>query len=135
MLPALGSVADLRFAISYTRQVRALGSGSCVYHAGDKGTIYYGHRFLCDITHETCLVPSRTRQGVGFFLGIGLCCTRDGGYDLLRALVSASCEITHKARGTICCGHWNSASCGILHTRHGYNLLRALDSASCDITH
>ena len=51
-------------------------------------------------------MPSRTRQGVGFFLGIGLCCTRDGGYDFLRALVSASCEITHKARGTICCGHW-----------------------------
>ena len=28
------------------------------------------------------------------------------GYDLLRALASASCDITHETGGTICYGHW-----------------------------
>ena len=27
-------------------------------------------------------------------------------YDLLRALGSASCDITHETGGTICYGHW-----------------------------
>ena len=32
--------------------------------------------------------------------------TRKGGYDLLRALGSASCDITHETEGTNCYGHW-----------------------------
>ena len=79
---------------------------------------------------------------------------RDWGYDLLRALGSASCVIRHETRGTICYGPW------VLHlvssdTRQavplvtaivfcilyyqtpdrGYDLIWALDSASCVIRH
>ena len=74
---------------------------------------------------------------------------------MLRALGSASCDITHKTGDTICCGHWVLRlvishtreevrvvlyghwvlDLVILHTRQGYDLLRALGSASCDITH
>ena len=56
------------------------------------------------------------------------------GYDLLRALGSASCDITHETGGTICYGHWVLRLVSS-HTRQGYDLLRALGSASCDITH
>ena len=123
----------------------------------------------CDITHETggttcnghCalhLVISLTRQVVRFVTHIVfriLCYhTRNRGYALLRALGSASCDITHETGGTTCNGH-----CALhlvisltrqvvrfvthivfrilcYHTRNrGYALLRALGSASCDITH
>ena len=81
--------------------------------------------------------------------------TRDRGYDLLRALGSASCDITHEIKGGIFYGYWVLRhvishtreevrvvlyghwvlDLVILHTRQGYDLLRALGSASCDITH
>ncbi len=56
------------------------------------------------------LVISCTRQGVRFVTGIGFCIlwyhARDRGYDLLRALGSASCDNKHETGGTICYGHW-----------------------------
>ena len=83
--------------------LRALGSASCGITHETGGTICYGHWVL----H---LVVSHTRQGVRFVTGIGFCIlwyhTRDRGYDLLRALGSASCGITHETGGTICYGHW-----------------------------
>ena len=99
----------LRLVISHTRQgVRfATGIGFCVlwYHTRAKkynllhergGTTCFGHWALC-------LVISHTRQGVRFVTGYH---TRDRGYDLLRALGSASCDITHETGSTICYGHW-----------------------------
>ena len=83
--------------------LRALGSASCDIIHETGGTICYGHWVL----H---LVISHTRQGVRFVAGIGFCIlsyhTRDRGYDLVRALGSASCDITHGTGGTICHGHW-----------------------------
>ena len=87
----------LRLAISHTRQevrfaIRALGSASCdiTYETG--GTICSGHWVLR-------LVLSNTRQGVRVVTGSGFCVlcyhTGDRGYDLIRALGSASCAITH----------------------------------------
>ena len=149
------------------------GIGFCVlwYHTRDRG---YGllkalGSASCDITHETggtsCyghwvlrLVISHTRQGVRLVTGIGFCLlwyhTRDKGYDLLRALGSASCDITDKMEGTMCYGHWvlplaiSLTRQGIrwvtglgfcvlwYHTRdRGYGLLGAWSSASCNITH
>ena len=64
---------------------------------------------------------------------------------MLRALGSASCDITHKTGGTICYVHW-VLRLVILYTRQevrfvtghtrdrGHDLLRAFGSASCDIT-
>ena len=76
------------------------------------------------------------------------------GYDVLQALCSASCDITHETMNTICYGHWvmrlvishtrQGVRCvtgigfyvSLYHTRDkGYGLLRALGSASCAITH
>ena len=52
---------------------------------------------------------------------------------MLRALGSASCDIIHETRGTICYGHC-VLRLVICHTRdRGYDLLRALGSASCVI--
>ena len=73
---------------------------------------------------------------------------------MLRALGSASCDITHETMctschghwvlrpvithtrqgGTICYGHW-VLRLVISHTRQGYDWCGALGSASCDITH
>ena len=55
---------------------------------------------------------------------------------MLQAFRSASCDIIHETRGTICYGHWVlRLRLVISHTRQGgYDLLRALGSASCDIT-
>ena len=108
--------------------------------------MYYGHWALN-------LVISFTRQGVRFATDIGLCilCCRD----FLRALGSASCDITHETGGTICYGHWVYASYHIKHetegttcygkwvlhlvmsptNQRGYDLLVALCSASCDMSH
>ena len=110
------------------------------------GTICFGHWVLC-------LVISHTRQKLRFVTGNGLYHTRDREYDLLRALGSASCDITHETGSTICYGHsvlrlvishtrqgvrfvTSIAFCVLwYHTRdRGYDLLRALGSASCDIT-
>ena len=48
------------------------------------------------------------------------------GYDLLRALVFASCDISHEIGGTNYYGHW---------LLQGYDLLWALASASRDLSH
>ena len=84
------------------------------------------------------LVIAHTRQGVRFIPGIGFCVwtfhTRDNGYDLLRGLGSASCDITHETGGTICYGHW-VLGVRIISRDRGCDLLRALGSVSCDITH
>ena len=53
---------------------------------------------------------------------------------MLWALGSASCDITHETRGTICYGHW-VLRLVISHTDKRCDLLQALGSASCDITH
>ena len=62
---------------------------------------------------------------------------------MLRALASASCDITHETGGAICYGHW-VLRLVITHTHtHTHTharqevrfVLRALGSASCDITH
>ena len=53
---------------------------------------------------------------------------------MLRALGSASRDITHETGGTICYGHWVLRPV-ISHTRQGVRFVRALGSASCDITH
>ena len=52
---------------------------------------------------------------------------------MLRALGSASCDITLETGDTICYGHW-ILHLVISHTRHGYDLVWALGFASCDIT-
>ena len=138
--------------ISHTRQgVRCVtGLGFCVlrYHTRDNWyDIYYGYWVLR-------LVITHTRQGVRFVTGIGLCVlryhTRDRGYDLLRALGSASCDITDETGGTVSYGHWvlrlvisllrqggTICSTGIgfcvfrYHIRdRGYDLLRALGCVS-----
>ena len=53
---------------------------------------------------------SQTKQGLQLVTGIGFCVlcyrTLDREYDLLRALGSVSCDITHETGGTICYGHW-----------------------------
>ena len=51
--------------------------------------------------------------------------TRDRGYDLLRALGSASRDIAHEATGTICYGHWD-LSLVISHTRQGVRFLTGI---------
>ena len=53
---------------------------------------------------------------------------------MLRALASASLDISDETGGTICYGHC-FLHLVISHTRQGYDLLRALDSASYDISH
>ena len=95
--------------------------------------MFHGHWILrCDITH------THTEQGVRFVTGIGFCVlwyrTRDRGYDLLRALRSASCDNTHETAGTTCYRH-GVLRLVISHTRQGVDLFRALGSASCDNTH
>ena len=87
----------LHLVISCTRQgVRFVtGFGFCIlrYPLRDRGTICYVHWVL----HH---MISRTKQGARFVSD-----TRDTGYDLLRALGSASCDITHETGGTICYAH------------------------------
>ena len=89
--------------------LRALGSASCDITHETGATISYGHCVL----H---LRKSHTRQEVRFATGIRLFSlryhTRNKGYDLLRALGSASGD---HAR------------------RRGYDLLRTLCLAFCDI--
>ena len=144
----------LHLVISFTAYelLRALGSASCEYHTRDKGTICYWHWVLR-------LVKSHTRQGVRCVTCIGSCILwyrlrKSGHYDLLRALGSASCHITHETGGTICYGNYalllviSHTKQGVrlvtgigfcilkYHTRaRGYDLLRALGSASCNITY
>ena len=107
--------------------LRALGFVSCDITHETGSTILYGHWFL----H---LVISHTRQAVRFVRGITFCVlryrTRDRGYNVLQALGSASCDITHETRGTICYGHWVL----LLMISHTCDLIRSLGSASC-ITH
>ena len=103
LLRALGSVScDIRRYRGYDL-LRALRSASCDITHETTATIYYGHWVLC-------LVITDTRQGVRIVTGIGFCVfrnhTRHRANDLLRALGSASCDITHETRGTICFGHW-----------------------------
>ena len=83
--------------------LRALGSASSDITHETGGTICYGHWVLR-------LVITHTRQGIRLVTGIGFCSlwyeTQDSGYNLFRALGSASCDITHETGGTICQGHW-----------------------------
>ena len=80
--------------------------------------------------------------------------TNQRGYDLLVALCSASCDMSHETEGTICFGHW-VLHLVISHTRQGlrfvngigfcvfwnhtrdrrFDLLRALGLASCDLAY
>ena len=77
---------------------RALSSASFhITYEPAKGTFLYGHEVF---------VTSHTRHGVRFVTGIALCIlryhTRDRGYDLQRALCSASGDITDETGRTIC---------------------------------
>ena len=77
--------------------LRAVGSASCdMTHAGQAATICNGHWGLP-------LVISHTKQGVRFVTGLGFCVLgylrRGTGYDFLRALGSASCDITQAGQG------------------------------------
>ena len=131
--------------------LRALGSASCVIRHQTGGTI-------CDRHWNLHLVISDTRQGVRFVTGVGFCIlcyqSRDRGYDLLRALGSASCVIRHETWGTICSGHWvlhlvssdmrqgvrfvtGIGFCILCYQARdrGYDLLRASGSASYVIRH
>ena len=97
----------------------------------------------CDFIHEITvrflpgiriMIHKRDRgTRWGWVLRLVISHTRQG-YELLRALGSASCDIIHETGGTICYGHW-VLHLVISHTRRGYDLLRALGSASFDITH
>ena len=129
----------LVFVISGTRQVvrRALGSASFhITYEPAIGTFLYGHEVF---------VTSHTRHGVRFVTGIVLCIlryhTRDRGYDLLRALGSASCDITHESRGTVYDGHW-VLGLMISRTKQGVRFVTAFGlhllifhSSFCVITH
>ena len=53
---------------------------------------------------------------------------------MLRALGSASCDITHETGGAIFCGHW-VLRLVIAHTRQRVRFVTALGSAFCVITH
>ena len=120
--------------IAYERAEVTIFYGHWVLHleiTRGRGYDCYGHWIL----H---LVISFTGPWVRFVRGIVFCTlwyhTRDRGYDFLRALCSASREITHETGGTICYGH-SALHLVLSHTIQGYDLLRALCSASCDITH
>ena len=72
--------------------LRAVGSASCdMTHAGQAATICNGH-------WDLPLVISHTKQGVRFVTGLGYL-RRGTGYDLLRTLGSASCDITQAGQG------------------------------------
>ena len=122
--------------------LRALESASCDIAHETGVMICYGHlgSASCDNTHETggtiCyghwvlrLVISHARQRVRFVSGIGFCVlwyhTRDRGYDLLRALRSASCNITHVAGGTVSYGYW-VLRLVISHTRQGVRFVTGI---------
>ena len=51
---------------------------------------------------------------------------------MLRALGSASGDISHETGSTICLRALESASCDITHETGGNDLLRALGSAACE---
>ena len=84
--------------------------------------MYYGQWLLR-------LVIFSTEQGIRFVTGIGFCIllylTRDRGYDLLRALAAASCDISHETGGTICYGHW-LLHLVISHTRQGVRFVTGI---------
>ena len=83
--------------------LRAWGSASCdsTYETG--GTLCYGHWVL----H---LVIADTLQGVrlvtGHWVLLLVISRTKHGYDLLRAMGSASYDSRHETGGTICYGHW-----------------------------
>ena len=53
---------------------------------------------------------------------------------MLRALDSASCDITHETGGTICYGH-SILRLVISHTRQGIRFVTDIGFCGCDITH
>ena len=66
---------------------------------------------MCYVHWVLHFVISPTKErALRFVTGIGFCIlphhTRDRGYDLLRELCSASCDITHETGSTTCYGHW-----------------------------
>ena len=116
----------LRLVISHAEKgvdlLRALGSASCDFTHKTGGTICSEHWVLR-------FVISHTRQGVRVVPGIGFCLlrshTRDKRYGLLRALGSASGDISHETRGTICCEHW-SLHPVISHTKQGIRFVTGI---------
>ena len=108
----------------------ALGSASCEITHEIGSTIWYVRWLL-----HFVISPTKER-GLRFVTGIGFCILRyhkrDKGYDLLRALGSASCDITHDTGGTICYGHWALGPV-ISHTRQGVQ--QAFGAASGNTTH
>ena len=60
------------------------------------------------MTHKTGgTIVAGIGQGVRFVTGIGFSVLwHHRGYDLLRAVGSACCDITHETGSTICYGHW-----------------------------
>ena len=98
----------LRLVISHTRQevrfVTGIDSASCDFTQEPGGTICYVHWVLRFVT-------SHTKEGVRVVAVKKFCIlcyfTRHKGYDMLRALASASCDITHETGSTICYWHWD----------------------------
>ena len=86
-----------------------------------------GGRFLRALTSASSDITSET--GVRFVTGIGFRILRhhtlDRGYDLLRALGSVSCNITHETRGTTCYGHW-VLRLVIIHRRQGLRFVTGI---------
>ena len=110
--------------------LRAVDSAICDFTHEPGGAICYGHWILL-------LVTSHTKAAVRVVAVKKFCVlcyySRYKGYDLFRALVSASSDITHETAATICYRHW-ILRLVISHTRQRGSL-STLGSASCDILH
>ena len=76
--------------------LRALGSASCENITHETGVRFVTGMGLssCDITHEKGV---RLVTGIGFF--ILRYHTRDRGYDLIRTLGPASCDLAYESAG------------------------------------
>ena len=107
----------------------ALGSASCDITHETGGTISSGHGHW--VLH---LVISHTRHWVPFVTDIGGCIlryhTRDRGYDLLRTLGSAYCDILHETGSTTCFVHW-ALLLVILPTRQGVRYVSGIGNEFC----
>ena len=87
---------------------------------------------------RSLLLSEVHKQNILKHEGFGFCIlwyhTRDRGYDLIRALGSVSCVITHDTGDTICY-RGGVLHLVLSHTRQWDDLLRALGAASCDVPH
>ena len=102
----------------------ALGSASCDIAHETRGTICCRHWVLPLVLSHTIRDRGTICYG-HWVLRLVISHTRNTGYDLLQALVSASCDITHETSGTICYGHW-VLRLVISHTRQGVRFVTGI---------